>query len=93
MHVADASARSFRDFAAILIDPLEITRAGLAVRGFHRDFPRALRSRLAVDFQRDQFPGEVLEVDINVAVGVRFLPVHGNEVVAGLHFQSRLRER
>src|SRR5882757_972267 len=66
VHIADAAAGGFRDLAAVFVHPIEIARTGFAVRGFHRDFPRAFGSGFGIDFQRDEFPGEILEIGINV---------------------------
>ncbi len=93
VHVSDAAASRLRDFAAVFVHPSEIAWTGFAVHWLHRDFPRAFGTRLGIDFQRDEFPGEILEIGINVLIRTRFLAIDRDQVVAGFHFQSRLGQR
>src|SRR5216684_7478818 len=93
VHIADAAASRLRDFPAVFLHPSEIARTGFAVHRLHRDFPRAFGSGFGIDFQRDEFSGEVLEIGIYVLIRTRFLAVDRDQVVARFHFQSRLGQR
>src|SRR5207253_11196922 len=92
-HVADAPAGSLLDFPAIGLDPVEIAYACFARGRLDGNFPGPLPRRLAVDFERDQFPRKILEIRIDVAVGARFLAVHGNQVVSRFDLQDRKSTR
>src|ERR1700674_4050748 len=86
VHVANAAASGFLDFATVGVGPIEITDTVFSVNGLHGDFPRALGGRLAVDLQSNESSSKVLEVSIDVLIRMRFLAIDRNEVVARLHF-------
>src|SRR3984957_19926268 len=93
MHVTNAAAGRFRDFPAVGLNPIEIAEAGVVADGFYRDFPRAIRAGLAVDFQSDEFSGQVLEVGIDILGCAGFPAVYRDQKVAGFHFQTGIGQR
>jgi len=48
------------------------------------DLPGAVGGRLAVDFQRHELAGEVLEVVVDLLRRLCFLSVYGDQIVAAL---------
>src|SRR6266851_526387 len=93
VHIADAAASRLRDFAAVFVHPSEIARTSFTGGRLHGDFPRAFGSGFGINFQRDEFSGEVLEIRIDVLIRTRLLAVHGDQAVARLHLQSRFGQR
>src|SRR5216684_797286 len=73
VHIADAAAGRFRDFAPVFVHPSEITRTGITGRRSPADSPRAFGRGFGIDFQRDEFSGEVLEIRVDVLIRTRFL--------------------
>src|SRR5712692_7913555 len=93
VHTADAAAGRFCNFAPVFLHPIQVTRTGFAGRRLHRNFPRPFGSGFGIDFQGDEFSGEILEIRIDILIRTRFLAVYGNQVVARLHLQSRFSQR
>src|SRR5216684_1945392 len=93
VHIADAAAGRFRNFAPVFLHPIQVTRTGFAGRRLHRNFPRPFGSGFGIDFQGDEFSGDILEIRIDVLIRTRLLAVYGNQVVARLHLQSRFSQR
>ena len=75
MHIADAAMRGLGNFAAIGFDPVEVVWTVLVGDGFDGDIPRAIRRRLGVDLQGDDFSCEVLEIGVDVETGAGFAAV------------------
>ncbi len=93
VHVADAAVSSFCNLAAIGFDPIEVMRAILVGDGLDGDIPRAVRRRLGVDLQRNDLPGKILEVGVDVDIGADFTAINSDEVIAGFDLQARFGER
>src|SRR3989442_9435727 len=93
VHVPDAAAGGFRDFAAVFLHPIEVTRTGFTVRWLDGDFPCTFGSGLGIDFQRDEFSRQVLKIGIYVLIRTRFLAVHSDQKVARHQLQCPFGQR
>src|SRR5260370_21090984 len=93
VHVADAAVGGFGDFAAIGFDPVEIVRTVLAGNGLYGDFRGAVSGRLGVELEGDELSGDVLEIRVDIEIGAGFAAVNADQIVTGLDFLARLRER
>src|SRR2546425_7500156 len=50
VHIADAAAGGLRDFAAVFLHPIEVTRTDFTVRWLDGDFPCTFGRGLGIDF-------------------------------------------
>jgi len=84
MHVADAAARGFRDFAPVCVHPIEITRPRLLFAAFTTISHAPSGVDLELILNVTSLPAEILEIGVNVLIRMRFLSIHRDQVVARL---------
>jgi hypothetical protein len=90
VHVTDTAAGSFRNFAAVGLYPIDIAKDSFVGNWFYGNVPRAVGAGLAVDFERNEFSGETLEIGIDVLSRAGFLAVYGNQIIAVLYLEAGL---
>ena len=92
MQVANPSIRCFRDFFAIVIDPIKIDQVLFIRDRPVRDRPRALQRRSLVERELDRMVGFVSQQTIRIIVRLQLFTIDRQHVVADTRIHANFRQ-